>query len=129
MREILFRGKRIDNNKWTEGYYFKIWNKVYLLWGTNNDVPIMIEVIPETVGQFTELTDKNSKKIFEGDILQGTIISAWDNWIIKCQVEFRNASFISVEIDSNKNTYKLKWGKDIEVIGNIHDNPELLEAK
>lgn len=65
MREILFRGKRIDNSEWTEGYLFKIWNRTFLLWGTTNDVPNMVEVIPETVSQFTGLTDKNGKKIFE----------------------------------------------------------------
>ena len=59
--------------KWIEGYPFKIWDKCYILWGTTNDIPNMIEVIPETVVQWTGLTDKNEKKIFEGD----RVIPVW----------------------------------------------------
>lgn len=80
-REILFRGFNECGNgtqiavvngkeyrgEWVEGYSFKIWDKCYILWGTTNDIPNMIEVIPETVGQFTGFTDKNGKKIFEHD--------------------------------------------------------------
>lgn len=49
MREILFRGKRIDNGEWTEGYLFVIWESAYIVWGTTNGVPNMVQVDPSTV--------------------------------------------------------------------------------
>lgn len=118
MGEILFRSKRVDNGEWTEGYFFKSWNKVFLLWGMNGDSPNMEEVVPETVGQFTGLTDKNGKKIFEGDIMQ--LCSAcypclvyWDGkgWAWKQNGKRR-------EIDLTR--------EKMDTIGNIYDNPELL---
>ena len=85
------------------------------------------EVIPETVGQFTGLTDKNGKKIFEGDIIQGTIVSAWNKELIRCEIVYDKDAFISVERKRNRAwVHKVKFAKDIEVIGNIYDNPELL---
>ena len=70
MREILFRGKRKDNGKWIQGYLFCIWEKSYILWGTTNGIPNMVEVDPKTIGQCTGLVDKNGVKIFEGDIVE-----------------------------------------------------------
>ena len=137
MREILFRGKRTDNGTWAYGYLFCIWERTYLCWGTTNDVPNMKEVIPETVGQYTGLTDKNGKKIFEGDIVKCT--DTINDFEFNAVVEFGNPNgeynwgyqlkFISGE-DSNFDI--LCWvdmeetGAYIEIIGNIHDNPELL---
>ena len=125
MQENLYKAKRKDDGKWTEGYFYKIWNKTFILWGMTGDTPNMEEVIPKTVVQFTGLTDKNGKKIFEGDIIKGTIVSQWTKRKIICRIVWKIDSFVS--IDRKNWIHKVKFGKDIEVIGNIYDNPELLE--
>ncbi len=107
--EKLFKGKRVDNGERTYGYLFKSWNRVFLLWGMTGDIPNMVEVIPETVGQFTGLTDKNGNKIFEGDIVY--------NGVFKAQVELINGRFLPFGSDTF-------FADECEVIGNIHDNKE-----
>lgn len=115
MRDILFKGKRVDNGEWTEGYFFKTWDKVFLLWGMTGDCPNMEEVVPETVGQFTGLCDKNGKKIFEGDI-----------------VESPNGTQGFIEWQNAECAFLVNIGDDwqtmddctYEVIGNIYDNKE-----
>ena len=115
MRDILFKGKRVDNGEWTEGYFFKTWDKVFLLWGMTGDCPNMEEVVPETVGQFTGLCDKNGKKIFEGDI-----------------VESPNGTQGFIEWQNAECAFLVNIGDDwqtmddcpYEVIGNIYDNEE-----
>lgn len=152
MREIVFRGKRKDNGKWIEGYYFKKLNPhtedgFPLYHGIADLPPFGAEVIPETVGQFTDLCDKNGKRIFEGDILK--VKTMWHAEFpeneygfptspIKTEtywsVEYKNFSgemgFMVYGIDRRWHT-KLTWNKlynaDAEVVGNIYDNPELLE--
>lgn len=121
MREIKFRGKRVDNEKWIYGYLFKIWDKCYILWGTTNNIPNMIEVIPETIGQYTGLRDKNGKEIYEGDILK-------DKWNTIYVVKYRNTGFY-IYRNNGRNGYSkiASWNGDKEVIGNIHDNPEMLK--
>ena len=81
MREILFRGFHpcdgpetilVDGEKvkgrWVQGYFFQIWERTYILWGTTNDVPNMIEVLPSTVGQYINV-DCFGTKVFEHDVI------------------------------------------------------------
>ena len=138
MREILFRGKRIDNGEWVEGNIFipdKLTNReppTEILVGTNV-VRISYEVDPETVGQYTGLTDKNGKKIFEGDI-----VDASNEWWYAAGPAGHDSPVILVEWSNDLcgfepfANYDCDCGvyisaKNCEVIGNIHENPELLE--
>lgn len=130
MRKILFRGKRKDNGEWTEGYFFKSWDRTFLLWGMTGDSPNMVEVIPETVGQFTGLTDKNGKKIFEGDIVRyETIAHNGYEGIYKVVFEDRNGcGYFGIaysDIETCVFCYSTP-ASQMDIIGNVHDNPELL---
>lgn len=125
MREILFRGKRADNGEWVCDNSVLFFAKKTKIYGALNEWR-EIEVIPETVGQYTGVIDKNGKKVFEGDVVEyagscGEIVF----------VERRGA-FMSRERDmycewlSNLPQY----GTGImEIIGNIYDNKDLLEGK
>lgn len=130
MREILFRGKRKDNGEWVEGayyhetefygddcdYHYIILTKDVL----EDNMMSYVEVIPETIGQYTGLTDKNGKKIFEGDIVKDKISRV----IYRVFYCVDSAMFIKEGVlrSSLGNTHHL------EVIGNIHDNPGLLRG-
>ena len=138
----LFRGKRKDNGKWVYGgiYYQKAdevkEEAVYIIGASLNDVGAAYEVISETVGQCTGLKDKNGKLIFEGDTLESRASENkedWERWI----VAFFDGSFCFERDIPKKRKHKheqnLLCVDEIElygltVIGNIHDNPELLEA-
>ena len=127
-REILFRGKRIDNGEWVEGYFVNLWlihyQKHQPIITDNNAVSY--DVDPSTVGQYTGLTDKNGKKIFEGDIVKTDKFSEPNKqYIIKYDLQF--GAFIGQD---RYNLYFVTFDGDsveFEVIGNIHDNSELLE--
>ncbi len=136
MREILFRGKRVDNGEWAEGYYcptpftgLPCKPAIYSADTINSDW-CGIEVKLETVGQYTGLTDKNGKKIFEGDItvrftnnVPDAIIPVW-----KSKVKFVRGVFKRL-LPVRAKSYNTFDGKaesmSYEVIGNIYDNPEL----
>lgn len=122
-REILFRGKRIDNGEWMEGYVGKYFdgfqNVTCIAWPTRETITgsLCYVVDPTTVGQYTGLTDKNGRRIFEGDILK------WDS--DEYGSEYNEICSWDYELlDMRKNDWK-EW---CEVIGNIHDNSELAEG-
>lgn len=123
IREIEFRGKRKLDGAWIYGGYIKTQrtNKVQV-GGTSK----FCTVIPETLGEYTGRKDKNGTSIFEGDIIKGTITSAWAKQEIVCVVKYIGNSFVSVE--NGVWEHNLMFAKKVEVIGNIYDNPELLEA-
>ena len=142
MREIKFRGKTIPTeaypkSEWIYGYYLEKelcdgnGRCSYIKYDGNSEV----RIIPETVGQFTGLHDKNGKEIYEGDIVC-SMTSVGD-------IQFDYGVF-GIEWTHNKETKSMKgaWGQkhnlrkmddgfnnDIEIIGNIHDNKELLNRK
>lgn len=146
MREILFRGKRIDNGEWVEGFLIfdrEFYGKPdYHSYIVNHSHPsgcfggdIYIEVDPSTVGQYTGLKDKNGKRIFEGDVIKthsgiaGRIVfgNCYDDEYCFCA----NGWFFAGS-DEAGDDCKLaltdEWSGHV-VIGNIHDNPELMDAQ
>lgn len=159
MREILFRGKPKNKAEYEElrelceddcesgfvygslvvshGKYYICTMALQIKGGISNYITTMIEVFPETVGEYTGLRDKNGKRIFEGDIVTyadavadfegyhddvflncGEVgISAWDG------IYFTNRQTVDMS-----DLYESETMVDCEIIGNIHDNPELLEG-
>lgn len=126
MREILFRGKRVDNGEWVYGSLLNPYRKKPLIAHYENGQEILgytVEVIPDTVGQYTGVTDKNDKKIFEHDIVRIAVGGIYANHVVSYDKE--NARFVVGDIDF---TMVRIFSPKIEVIG-IHDNPELLEGE
>ena len=149
MREILFRGKRIDNGEWVYGTPIYDGKTVYILSGVieANEEYICIEVwnpvIPETVGQYTGLDDKNGVNIFDGDIVveagyiwfdegkpnyRGTVEWIYSQWQVIAHCVNPDNRGISDGMNYGLNDEGFDEGEnsDWEVICNVHDNPELI---
>lgn len=139
MREILFRGKRVDNGEWSYGSLL-IQSGEWL----SNEEPAPDEswiygkqgehylVILETVGQFTGLTDKNGRKIFEGDICrfdngEPNESERYTNYAV--QWDCVNSQWHIVENNNCEDCLDIFFCKRAKVIGNIYDNPDLLEVE
>ena len=143
----LYRGKRIDNGEWVEGFLVK---KIDPLLGSEccfilvqeydtscidgqpthlRSLMTWYKVISKTAGQYTELTDKDGKKIFEGDI-----IKCWSEGVCARGTVQQNKGGLWIIYPAWQKC--IMWGlcpdkygrADVEIIGNIHDNPELLEG-
>lgn len=145
-REIMFRGKRVDNGEWAYGSLISFSSDEKAILPSNSKCFMpqgsttfctteCLDVAPLTVGQYTGLLDKNGKRIFEGDILG--FINKYRNrnntW--KCTVEFIEGAFVCRHIQRDGNGLYNHFGSwnaplvEWEVIGNIHDNPELLKGE
>lgn len=124
MRDILFRGKRVDNSEWVGGYFFAMpEHGVYFIeLGGRRWI-----VDPETVGQYTGLKDKNGERIFEGDIVKTEKFGETSKWYI-IKFDLRLGAFIGEE--ARRNMYFTTFDGDsdlFEVIGNVYDNEGLLD--
>ena len=147
MRVILFRGKRFSDGEWVVGRLFidAKEDKHEILAGYVN-YRVGWEVAPETVGQFTGLTDKNGKRIFEGDILEfedcgetgyeykegfyftNRAVVAWRHSAWEFGKFMYHDSCVLEEMYSSREDF-IEIFNHSEIIGNIHDNPELLKGE
>lgn len=127
-RDILFRGKRTDNGEWVEGYYASIGEYHYILTGRLELVPYLgfehFLVNPETIGRFSGLTDRNGVKIFEGDIVH---VKAHSCSFTGCVIYWSEEARFVCKTKHGMH-YAMCNKFEFEIIGNIYDNPELLEV-
>ena len=150
MREILFKAKRIDNGVWVEGLLTVMWGQYHIINPSDENTAYPIDT--DTICQYTGLTDKNGNKIWENDVLlQKTTEAHWCKWECMGVVKFAehdwnvseygytSIGFYIEPIVRKGDTNKIAHGLNqvdindeyypIEVIGNIFDNPELLEVQ
>lgn len=129
MREILFRGKRIDNGEWVYGFYLELPMGETVILSNKG----YAKIDPETVGQFTGLTDKNGKKIFEGDIVQYQPEyepASLRSFVVYFADKYNYPAFDLAEHNYEANGLQCAHEEGgCEVIGTIYDNPELLEVE
>lgn len=128
-REIKFRGKRIGNGEWVEGDLTRY--SKYMSYITVDLVEGEVyEVLTPTVGQYTGLHDKNGTEIYEGDIIRTRETDAddWEIYLVKYFGEQDYPAFDTephIDCDSNGLSHAMACC-EVEIIGNIHDNPELI---
>ena len=140
MREILFRGKQVGNGEWIKGYYVFQKKRRGTFGQTVSEADFdhgcivamsgeMHEVVPDTVGQYTGLKDKHGKRIFEGDCFK-TYCTGFPVYRHIVRYYPEHFAFMARCIERNTVHYLSDYSPSaIEVIGNIHDNPELLERE
>lgn len=135
MREILFKAKRKDNDEWIEGYYQKrydfLGNEWHLIFHVDSyKVWEYAKIDPETLCQFTGRCDKNGNKIWENDILMAHLDESYPEDATYETVEWGAAGWVGHETGSTDREYLGEFDlKHFEVVGNIFDNPELLQEK
>ena len=127
MDKNTYRGKRKDNGEWVYGYFVRVEESCCILWVINRRW-FFQEVIPETIGQCTALPDKNGKAIYEGDVCRNTRTKE----IVSVKWHGTMAGYVWSKRDKDGFLYSFgelfRAHDKYEIIGNIHDNPEILEG-
>lgn len=134
MREILFKAKRINNGEWVEGCLVIDHSRPdlfeYRIQPVESGVLYAPPINPETLCQFTGLCDKNGNKIWENDILMAHLDESYPENVTYETVEWNVAGWVGRETDSIGRQYLDKFDLEhYEVVGNIFDNPELLQEE
>lgn len=120
----LWRGKRVDNGEWVEGYLIKMWGQFCLQ--NKEDENLVVEVDPSTLGECTGLRDKNGKLIFEGDIVNCSSGCPHEVIYVKEYGGTYLGGMPAFYLSGLREGYA--WTGSEELIGNIHDTPELLKT-